>query len=55
MQEKINKNKNPIKIHLEKGKDYYWCACGLSKDGIFCDGSHKATRTRAYEIFSSGG
>ncbi|MGI9083448.1 MAG: CDGSH iron-sulfur domain-containing protein [Candidatus Fonsibacter lacus] len=44
MQEKINKNKNPIKIHLEKGKDYYWCACGLSKDGIFCDGSHKATR-----------
>ncbi|NDE64697.1 MAG: CDGSH iron-sulfur domain-containing protein, partial [Proteobacteria bacterium] len=24
MQEKINKNKNPIKIHLEKDKDYYW-------------------------------
>jgi len=43
MQEKIIKNKNPIKVHLEKDKDYYWCACGLSKDGTFCDGSHKTT------------
>ncbi len=22
---------------------YYFCACGLSKDGVFCDGSHKTT------------
>ena len=43
MQEKIIKNKNPIKVNLEKDKDYYWCACGLSKDGTFCDGSHKTT------------
>ena len=41
MQEKIIKNSK--KINLETGKDYYWCACGLSKDGIFCDGSHKST------------
>jgi CDGSH-type Zn-finger protein len=41
MQEKIIKNSK--KINLETGKDYYWCACGLSKDGIFCDGSHKNT------------
>ena len=27
---------------VEKGKDYYWCACGLSKSQPFCDGSHKA-------------
>ena len=43
MQEKIIKNISPIKVHLVKDKDYYWCACGLSKDGTFCDGSHKAT------------
>lgn len=41
MQEKIIKNSK--KINLETRKDYYWCACGLSKDGIFCDGSHKCT------------
>jgi CDGSH-type Zn-finger protein len=40
MQEKFIKNQNPTKVHLEKDKDYYWCACGLSKDGTFCDGSH---------------
>ena len=43
MQEKINKNKNPIKVNLERDKDYYWCTCGLSKKAPFCDGSHKAT------------
>ena len=37
MQEKIIKNKNPTKVHLEKDKDYYWCACGLSKNGTFCE------------------
>ena len=35
--------KNSKKINLETGKDYYWCACGFSKDGIFCDGSHKGS------------
>ena len=31
MQEKIIKKS--IKMILEIGKDYYWCACGLSKVG----------------------
>jgi CDGSH-type Zn-finger protein len=44
MQEKIIKKSK--KINLEIGKDYYWCACGLSKDGVFCDGSHKTTNFR---------
>lgn len=22
---------------------YWWCACGLSKEQPFCDGSHKGT------------
>jgi len=33
----------PIKVALEKGKTYYWCACGRSKNQPFCDGSHKVT------------
>ncbi len=41
MQEKIIKKSK--KMNLEIGKDYYWCACGLSKDEVFCDGSHKTT------------
>lgn len=33
----------PFAVEVEQGKDYYWCACGLSKSQPFCDGSHKAT------------
>lgn len=29
-------------VELEK-KEYYWCACGLSKNQPFCDGSHAGT------------
>ena len=35
--------KKPIAVELEKGKDYYWCACGKSRSQPFCDGSHKGT------------
>ena len=35
--------KHPAKVDLEKGKDYYWCQCGMSKSQPFCDGSHKGT------------
>ena len=31
---------NPIVFDVEKGKDYWWCACGKSKTQPFCDGSH---------------
>lgn len=33
----------PYGIDVESGKDYYWCACGLSKNQPFCDGSHKGS------------
>ena len=33
----------PLAAHLEEGKEYYWCACGRSKQQPFCDGSHRGT------------
>jgi CDGSH-type Zn-finger protein len=35
--------KQPFPVAVEKGKDYYWCACGKSKSQPFCDGSHKGS------------
>lgn len=32
----------PYVMELEPGK-YAWCACGLSAQQPFCDGSHKGT------------
>ena len=31
--------KVPAIVNLEPG-EYYWCACGESKNQPFCDGSH---------------
>lgn len=36
-------NPQPIAIEAEAGKTYFWCACGLSANQPFCDGSHKTT------------
>jgi len=33
----------PKATHMDIGTNYFWCACGLSKDKTFCDGSHKTT------------
>lgn len=35
--------RQPAKVELEAGKDYWFCACGLSASQPFCDGSHKGT------------
>jgi len=35
--------KEPKMVELEEGKDYFWCACGQSKNQPFCDGSHQGT------------
>lgn len=35
--------KTPVTLELEPGT-YWWCACGLSQNQPFCDGSHKKER-----------
>ena len=41
MEKSVSAQKSPYKIKAEKGKTYFWCACGLSQKQPFCDGSHK--------------
>jgi len=43
MTEPVVAARAPSKVALEAGKDYWWCACGLSKAQPFCDGSHKGS------------
>jgi len=33
----------PYIVEVEKGKSYFWCSCGQSKNQPFCDGSHAGT------------
>ena len=35
--------KGPYPTEVIEGKNYFWCACGQSKNQPFCDGSHKDT------------
>jgi CDGSH-type Zn-finger protein len=35
-------SQSPSIIELEPG-DYWWCACGHSRQQPFCDGSHKGS------------
>ena len=41
MEDPASPQKNPYKVIVEKGKTYFWCACGLSQKQPFCDGTHK--------------
>ncbi len=34
--------RHPALVNLEPGT-YWWCACGLSKNQPFCDGTHKGS------------
>ena len=35
--------RQPIKVDVKEGETQYWCACGLSSNQPFCDGSHRTT------------
>ena len=37
--------KSPFVMEVEPGK-YAWCACGISANQPYCDGSHKVTDIR---------
>jgi CDGSH iron-sulfur domain-containing protein 3 len=37
----VRASETPYAVNVEKGKDYWWCACGKSRSQPFCDGSHK--------------
>ncbi len=42
-------DKKPAVLTLEPGT-YWWCACGLSKEQPFCDGTHKGGDFRPLQI-----
>jgi CDGSH-type Zn-finger protein len=43
MSEPVIAQKKPCIVELTEGRQYWWCACGRSKNQPFCDGSHKGT------------
>jgi len=50
----------PEGVELVAGETYYFCMCGRSANGVFCDGSHEGTsctpkeftveKTKAYHL-----
>jgi CDGSH-type Zn-finger protein len=42
MSEPVIAEKRPAVLDLEPG-EYWWCACGQSKNQPFCDGSHQGS------------
>lgn len=47
--------RSPMQVKLEVG-EYHWCACGLSNNQPFCDGSHRGTEStpRTFRVEQSG-
>ena len=43
MPDPVIAQKSPMPVDVEAGKNYFWCACGQSKNQPFCDGSHAGT------------
>ena len=35
--------KAPYPVEVKAGEKVFWCACGLSRNQPFCDGSHQTT------------
>ncbi|MEO1767243.1 CDGSH iron-sulfur domain-containing protein [Thiobacter aerophilum] len=33
----------PYEVQVEAGQEYWYCACGKSKNQPWCDGSHEGT------------
>ena len=43
MTEPVIAQKSPYEVEVEAGRNYLWCACGLSATQPFCDGTHSKT------------
>lgn len=41
MSEPVIAGRAPVRVELEAGRRYWWCACGKSANQPFCDGSHR--------------
>lgn len=41
--------KSPYVCECE-AKRYFWCACGLSENQPYCDGSHKGTEFKPLKV-----
>ena len=39
----MSNKKEPNVVALKKDNNYAWCACSLSSNQPFCDGSHAKT------------
>ena len=42
--------KEPLEVQLKKGEKLLWCACGLSNNQPFCDGSHHGTKSKPVDF-----
>ncbi len=40
MSKPVIADNKPVKVELTEGQEYYFCACGRSRNQPFCDGSH---------------
>ncbi len=49
MEKAIIAGRAPIKVSVEAGESYWWCACGRSASQPFCDGSHEGTGIQPVE------
>ena len=48
---KINtRSLHAISVSLNKGEVYLWCACGMSKNYPFCDGSHHGIKFKSQKF-----
>jgi CDGSH-type Zn-finger protein len=43
MTEPVVAANQPAKVALEKGRKYFFCACGKSNNQPFCDSSHRGS------------
>ncbi|GMS88184.1 hypothetical protein PENTCL1PPCAC_10359, partial [Pristionchus entomophagus] len=55
----VDDTKTKVRVELQAGKTYAWCACGLSKTQPFCDGTHSLpgitnTRPVLFEVEKTG-